>query len=117
MLKNQLLDFSNLTLVLFHYCHKLVEQIRRIMRAGTCFGVILDRINRKASMTEPFDGVVVQVDVRDLAVAWKRIGIDREAMILRCDFDPPGRQVLHRLISAVMTERELVSPATKCKSH
>src|SRR2546425_669499 len=38
-------------------------------------------------------------------------GVDGEAVILRRDLDPAGREVLHRMVRAVVTERQLVGPA------
>src|SRR3954468_9324416 len=39
-------------------------------------------------------------------------GIDGEAMVLRRDLDLAGGQILHGVVRAVMTERQLVRPAT-----
>src|ERR1044072_877888 len=61
-----------LTIALDHI-NELVEQRRGVVRAGACFGMILDRINRMLAVREPFNGVVVEVYMRDLAIAAQRI--------------------------------------------
>lgn len=68
-------------------------------------------------MSEALDCVVIQIDVRHFAIRGKRIGIDREPMILRSDFNAPSREVFDRLIAAVMPEGQFVSSASECKSH
>ncbi len=59
-------------------------------------------------MTEAFERVVVEVDVRGLAADFfEAVRIDREAVVLAGDLDLAGVQVLHRLIAAAMAELEL----------
>jgi hypothetical protein len=41
-------------------------------------------------VSEAFDGVVVQVDVRDFTIRGQRVGIDSEAMILSGDLHASG---------------------------
>ena len=64
-------------------------------------------------MAEPFNRVVVQVDMGDFAVVGNGIGVDRKAVILRGYFDPARGQVFHRLVPAVMPERQLISSPAK----
>ena len=60
----------------------------RIVRAGRGFGVVLHAEDRLVAVAEAFQRLVVQVDVGDLDVAQvERIGIDREAVIVRGDLD------------------------------
>src|SRR6185503_16767797 len=94
-----------------------VEQVRRIVGAGAGFGVILDGVDGKAAMPEAFDRVVVQVDVRNFTIGGQRVGIDREAVVLRGDLDTSGRQILHRLVSTVMPKRQFVGSATERETH
>ena len=47
---------------------KIVEQIVRIVRAGRGFGMILHAEHRLAAMTEAFERLVVQIDVRDFDI-------------------------------------------------
>ena len=58
-------------------------------------------------MAEPLDGSVVEIQVRDLDVGRQRARIDREAVILRGDFDLAGAELLHRMIRAAMAELQL----------
>lgn len=103
--------------VLLDHLDELIEQVRRIVRAGPGFRVILNRVDWQAPMSEAFNRVVVQVDVGHFTIRRERVGIDSEAVILRSDLDAPGSQVFHGLIPAVMAEGEFVSPATKRKPH
>ena len=75
-------------LLLRHELHEVVEEVVRIVRAGRGFGVVLHAEDRLAAVAEAFERLVVQIDVRDLdVVGVERIGIDREAVIVRGDFD------------------------------
>ena len=38
----------------------------------------------------------------------ERVGVDREVVVLAGDLDPAGRQVAHRVVAAVVAERQLV---------
>ena len=68
---------------------EIVEQVVRIVRAGRGFGVVLHAEDRLAAVAEAFERLVVQVDVRDFDVVQvERIGIDREAVVVRGDLDP-----------------------------
>jgi hypothetical protein len=59
-------------------------------------------------VAEAFDGVVVQVDVRDHTTGvFERFAIDREAVVLAGDLDPAGVEVLDRLLAAAMAELQL----------
>ena len=103
--------------MLLHRLDELVEQVRGIVRSGPSFGVILDRIDRQARVPETFDSVVIQIDMRDLAIGRERISIHREAVILRGDFDAPRGQVLHGLIASVMPKGQFVSSGAERKPH
>src|ERR1700748_1455691 len=88
---------------IFHHLHETVEQVRRVMRAGAGLRVVLHRIDRQVAMAQALARVVFQFDVLYFAVLRYGIGIHREAMILRRDFDTACYQVFHRLIAAVMS--------------
>ena len=53
------------------------------MRPGRGFGVILDAGERIVLVSQPLDGLVVQIYVRDSDIAFKRIGVHGKAVILR----------------------------------
>ena len=103
--------------VLLHHLDEAVEQICGIVRAGGSFGVILDRKDRQAAMPQPFDRVVVQIDVGHFAIAGKRIGINCKPMVLRSDFNTASGQVLDRVIAAVMAEWQLLGATAQGKAH
>ena len=86
--------FGAVTRKRFDQFAKSREQISRIMRTRRRLRMILHREKRHADAAQSLDGVVVEIDVRQLGAAPHRIGIDREAMILRGDFDPPVRRSL-----------------------
>ena len=77
------------------------------MRPGRSFRMILHAKNRLRLMPHAFHRLIVEIDPIHLHVARQRLGIDREPMILRRDFNLAGFQIFHRLIAAAMTELEL----------
>ncbi len=65
-------------------------------------------------MGQSLDGIVVQIDMRDLdgfAGGPQAIRIHCVAVILRTDRDFSSRQILAWLISAVMTKFQFVRPS------
>ncbi len=71
-----------------HEFCEVVEEVVRVVRAGRGFGMILHAEDRLAAMAEAFERLVVEIDVGDVdVVVAERIGIDREAVIVRGDFD------------------------------
>src|SRR4051794_36505370 len=47
-----------------HHLDERVEQVRRVVRAGGRFGLVLDAEDGKVLVTESFDRAVIQVHVR-----------------------------------------------------
>ena len=64
-------------------------------------------------MPKARDGVVVEVDMRDLDISRQRITIDRKTVIVRGDLDLAGVEIFDRLIAAAMAEFEFVCLAAK----
>ena len=64
--------------------------------------MILYAERRHFRVPHAFDRVVVQIHVRYFPLRRQRIGRDREAVILRGDFDLASQAVQHRLIRAAM---------------
>ena len=58
-------------------------------------------------MAEPGDCVIVQIAVGHQQVGWQAFIADREAVILRGDFDLVGFQIQDGLVGAAVTELEL----------
>ena len=107
----------------FDRVDEAVEQIQRIVRSGTCLGVVLDGGAGNVAKRQTLDGAVVEVDVGQLGGA--EIGLpphglvvlDRprapraehcEAVVLAGDLGPPRGQVLDRMVGPVVAERQLV---------
>src|SRR6266404_3147162 len=108
---------TSLSRVPLHHLHEPPEQIPRIVRPRRCLGVVLHRERRLPFHRKPLAGAVVQVDVRDLRLPTQRLHVDREPVVLRRDLHLPRRQVLHRLIPAMVAELELVRLPPERETH
>src|SRR6266404_5068872 len=95
---NTLLSF------LFYQLPEFPEQRRRIMRARRRFWMILHAENRPAPVPHPLHRPVVQIHPVHAHLRRQRIRVHREPVVLRRDFHPARRQVLHRLVRAAMPE-------------
>src|SRR3954451_22744172 len=92
---------------------ELVEQPQGVVGAGARLGVVLHTAGGYVEQADPLDGVVVEVHGGQLRGA--ELGVDdlarrprdRKAMVLAGDRDPPGPQVLDRMVRAAVAEREL----------
>ena len=79
-----------------------------VVRAGGGFGVILDAEDRQVFVPDAGDGLVVKIVFRyDSAAAFKRFLRRGKAMVLSCDRDDAGLDVLNRLISAAVSKGKL----------
>ena len=95
-----------------HQFHEIVEEVVRIVRTGRGFGVVLHAEHRVVAVAEAFERLVVEIDVGDFdVVEVERIGVHREAVIVRGDLDLLGDFVEHRMIGAAMSELQLVGLA------
>ena len=83
------------------------------MRSGRSLRMILNAENRLAFVSHAFDGPVVQIDAIDRNIGRQGGGIDREAMVLRSDFNFAGLQILHRLVRTAMSEFQFECLAAK----
>src|SRR3989475_10873290 len=79
--------------------------------------MVLHRERRLSLHGQALDGVVVQVQVRHLGAAAERLGVDREAVVLRRDLDLAGREVLDWLVAAVVPELELEGAPAERETH
>src|SRR5262249_20994327 len=98
---------------LFHHRGEPVEEIERVVGAGGRLGVVLDAERATVPRGEPLARAVVEVDVRALDARGERREVDAEAVVLRRDLDAAGREILHRLVRAAMTELQLVRLAAE----
>ena len=85
-----------------------VEQVGAVVRAGTGLGVVLHRegvgVGGACSPSQTPSLRLTWVIVGHAAEA---VGGDGEVVVLAGDLDRPGRQVLHRVVGAVVAERQL----------
>src|SRR5436190_9749884 len=99
-----------------------VEEVNGVVRAWACFGVVLRCRARDIPEDQALHRSVVEVHVGELGRAEVGLPAHRlvlldaplsagakhcEAVVLRGDVDPPGRQVLHRVVGAAVAERQL----------
>jgi len=70
--------------------------------------MVLHREERQLCMTEAFDCLIVQIDVRQFDVIRKGLRIDHKAVVLARDLDLAGEQVLDRVIRAAVSELQLL---------
>src|SRR5260370_21634794 len=95
---------------LLHHLHKILEQIMRIMRPRRGFGVILHAEQRQVAMTQAFQSRVVQIHVRQFNFTLRqRIRVHRKIVVVRGDLNLPRGQLLHGMISTVVSELQLES--------
>src|SRR5262252_7013823 len=86
----------------------------RIMRTRRGFWVVLHAEQRQVSVPHTFECLVVQVDVGQFDLAFRqRVGIDGEVVIVRSDLYLAREQLLHRMVSTVMSELEFEGPAAE----
>ena len=80
----------------------------RIMRTRRSLRMVLHTKQRQIPVPHAFQRVVVQINVRQFDFTLRqRIRIDGEIMVVRRDLDLPRVQLLHRMISAVMSKLQL----------
>ena len=107
-----------LRLLFGHEFDEIIEEVMRVVRSGRRFRVILHAEYRMAAVTKTFQGLIVQVHVRDLDIGWiERIPVDRESVIVRRNFNSLVDPVEHRVVRAAMTEFELIGLATECQAQ
>src|SRR4051794_38651196 len=99
-----------------------VEEVAGIVRARAGLGVVLDGRGGDVLEHQALDRAVVEVEMGELGDAevglpvdrlvrlYPRLSarsLDREAVVLRGDVDPPRRQLLDRVVGAAVAEGEL----------
>lgn len=87
------------------------------MRPGRGFGVILNAGEGMFLVLQPFNRLVVQVYVGDSDVAFERIGIHGEAVILGSYLHLSGFKVFNRLVSSAMPEFEFEGLSSECETQ
>lgn len=68
----------------------------------------LDRCDPSRDVDQPLDRSVVEIAVADAVAGRGQHGTvdDLDLMVVRTDVDPPAGKLLHRMVSAVMADRE-----------
>ena len=97
---------------LFNHLSELIEEVPGVVGTGTALGVVLHRKRRQRRVTDAFDRVVVEIDVRHLEALRNRLGQHREVVVLGRDLDRPRLQVLHRMVAAPVAEFQLIGLGT-----
>ena len=70
--------------------------------------MILHAEQRQVAMSQAFERLVVQVNVRQFDFGLRqRVGIDGEVVVVRRDLDLAALQLLHRMVAAMVSELEL----------
>src|SRR5438093_11341782 len=93
---------------------ELAEDVRVVPGARVRLGVVLHGEDGELLVNHPLDRVVVQVPVGDLELGRLHgLRVDREAVVLRGDVDPPGAEVLDGLVPAAVPELQLVRLAAE----
>src|SRR6476469_6289921 len=87
------------------------------MRTRRGLGMILHAEQRQIPVPHAFERVVVQINVGQFDFTLRqRIGIDSEVVVVRRNLDLPRVQLLHRMVSAVMSKLQLKSFPTESDS-
>src|ERR1700723_62647 len=97
----------------FNQFSKSGEQVARIMRSRRRLRMVLHGKKWHSRSLQTLDGVVVQIEMRQYRASLQRFVVDREAVVLRRDLDPPRAEIHHRMICAMMPEIEFVGLAAE----
>ncbi len=77
----------------------------------------LEAERRAVGAREALQRAVEQRDVGDAAVGRQRVGVDREAVVLRGDHDLPAVEVLDRVVGAVVSEFHFECACARSERH
>src|SRR5260370_16919923 len=92
------------TVALVHKLCEAVEEIPDVVRPGARFGMPRETDRRPVGAREALQAAVEQRHVRRLQILRKRVRIDGEAVVLAGNDDRSARQILHRVVGAVIPE-------------
>ena len=87
-----------------YQCNKMLEQRRRVVRAGTGFRMSLEAERRLVSAMHALQAAIEQGLVRDAQSVRQARLVNREAVILAGDQHRAVFNVLHRMVGAVMAK-------------
>src|ERR1700704_4539236 len=85
-----------------------IEHVLVVAWTGRALGVVLIGADRQRAVRETFYGAVIEIPRADVEVIARRdrLFVDLELVVLTRDDDAAGAHVLHRMIRAVMSERQ-----------
>ena len=86
---------------------ELLEQVGAVVRPRPRLGVVLHAERRGVEDPEALAHAVVEVHVAHLGPPAQRVGVDGEVVVLAGDLHLAGGEVAHRVVPAVVAEREL----------
>src|SRR5260221_17342 len=105
------------TLALVHQSCEAIEEITDVVRPRARFGMPLETERRPVGARETLQAAVEQRHVRRLQIRRKRVRIDGEAVVLAGNDDRSARQILHRVVGAVMPELHFHGLRAGGKAH
>ena len=86
-----------------------------LLVVGPVYGT--ERAYRPIGPGETLDRPVEQRYVGHSKIRWKRIGVDRESVVLTGDQHLAGVHVLDRMVRPVMAELHLQRASARCQAH
>jgi hypothetical protein len=84
----------------FHHRYEFIKQSDRIMWTGSGFGMELHAECTLLARAQPFDTLIVQVDMRDGNSRRQTIRPHGKSMVMAGYLNLPCQQILYRLIPA-----------------
>src|SRR5579862_2953953 len=94
-------------LLLLHHRYEAVEEIRHLARAGARLGMALEAVGRLVGELDALERSIEERSVRGAHVRGQRLLVDGEAVVLAGDEDAAAREILHRMVRAVVAELHL----------
>src|ERR1051325_2487258 len=92
-----------------HQLEKLTKQVIRIVWARGCFRMVLHTKRGHRAMLEPFDSIVVQIDMRNRDIVQvQTFRIHCESVILCGDFDLLSFDIKNGMVSAMMSKLQFI---------
>ena len=91
--------------------NEIIEKVTAVVRARCGFRVVLYREGRFPFHADPFNGVIVQIEVCDLDMVrfFHRFRVNSETVVLRTDLAPAGNQVFYRVVKTAVSVVHFVS--------
>ena len=98
-----------------HFRNKTFEKVITVLRAGTGFGVVLNRKDRAVGHADTAVRAIKERNMGFDDTLWKRLTVDGKAVIHRSDFHLAGFKVLDRVVGPVMTVVHLDRFGAQCQ--